>query len=206
MHPYTFTLFSSFLIEVMMRYFSTKLQRAPLVVFVPSSNEPELQKPGTMLPTAVPSCIHHCLTMWFRVGRSHWRRLAPVSLLLGFPLPPFITLPGSEQWTGKRLSLRTFSPWSVKRDHSVQIRCICPVCYQETFNSSMDAQLFSAGTPGERSRRALRPLIPSLLISEITFSKFSRHSLAVLKEVGNVGTGRKARTAWVINFKGKGEG
>lgn len=131
-------------------------------IFLQSSREPlwlclchpamSCRKPGTVLPPPLPSPVPCCVT------ESHWRSTAPVSLLLGFPLSPFITLPGSECWRGKNLSLGSFSPSSCQRDHGVQTCCICPMCYQQTTNSSMDAQLCSTGTRGERSRRALRPL------------------------------------------------
>lgn len=138
-------------------------------IFIQSSREPlwlclchpamSCRKPGTVLPPPLPSPVPCCVTVWSRVVQSHWRSTAPVSLLLGFPLSPFITLPGSECWRGKNLSLGTFSPSSCQRDHGgVQTCCICPMCYQQTTNSSMDAQLCSTGTRGERSRRALRPL------------------------------------------------
>lgn len=182
-----------------MRYFSTKLQRPPVVVFVPSSNE--LQKAWDSASTTTASPIPCCVTVWARA-------IGGALLLWGhcWAFLCHLLSPGSECWTGKNLSLGTFAPSGSQRDHGVQTCCICPMCYQQTTNSSMDAQLCSTGTHGERSKRALRPLFPSQLVSEVIFSKFFRHTVAALKQVGNVGTGRKACTAWAINFKGKREG
>lgn len=179
-------------------------------IFLQSSREPlwlclchpamSCRKPGTVLSPPLPSPVPCCVT------ESHWRSTAPVSLLLGFPLSPFITLPGSECWRGKNLSLGTISPSSCQRDnplhriHPVPCAISKPQIVQWMPSSAAQALV------GREAEGPWGHFFPSLFVPEVIFSRFSRHTLAALKQVGNAGTGRKACTAWVINFKGKREG
>lgn len=156
-------------------------------------------------PSATLTCSSSATTCPWQ-GCGHWRSPPLVRLPLSLLLPPFITFPESEYFLGKRLSPGTLSPCCPQGDpwYAGTLQLFCFVIQKTSVVQQMHGSVSKRGY--EERQKGPEDTFSFTAHLWDFFFKYSRHSLAAVKQLDMVNTERKACTVWIINFQGKGKG